>query len=78
MTENTLTPEQLRRRLAYATLSAAVILTPSLWPVGGNLAGDMQVSVAWTMTRLSPPHPRACQTGLARATGPAGTRCGSR
>ena len=45
MTENTLTPEQLRRRLAYATLFAAVILTPALWLVGGNLAGDFIAGV---------------------------------
>lgn len=45
MTETSFTPEQLRRRLAYATLFAAAILTPALWVLGGNLVGDFVAGV---------------------------------
>lgn len=45
MAETDFTPEQLRRRLAYATLFAAAILTPALWVLGGNLVGDFVAGV---------------------------------
>ncbi|MBA1147569.1 hypothetical protein H0Z60_10940 [Ectothiorhodospiraceae bacterium WFHF3C12] len=45
MAETDFTPEQLRRRLAYATLFAAVLLTPALWLLGGNLVGDFVAGV---------------------------------